>query len=952
MPIRIENNDCQWLISEAGKNLCFLDKIQGVDWALLNPPSSCAYVIKQGWRAEACQASFAGGKLSLDFAGQAGKAVLAVESHDGYFVFTVLSTEGDFDELAFLNIPTRLKAQADEPFSASVIALSLQANVEELPGPQTHLWSAAYRRFGFAGAQSGLVTAPFSEMREVMKRMVGNAPGVPHSPLCGPWALDAELPRRSNVFGCPSENNVQDWIGFCQQLGITAIEFSGAIDYGSYLPDPKVYPRGYASIKAVTDKLHDAGIIAGLHTMSFSIAKNCSWVTPIPDPRLAKERAYTLADDLSAEATEILLQEDPSELPELINYFIRRSMTLQIDDELIVFKGIRKAAPYAVLECQRGVHSTKAVAHRKGALAHHLKECWGCFAPDGDSTLYSEVAGRIAKCLTDCGFDFCYLDGLDGAHIIGGEEARWYYSAKFTFEVFKHLNGKPMMMEMATFHHHLWYVRSRMQAWDHCVRGHKKFTDLHVDSNDQARRMFLPLHLGWVGLFPWCNSEQEPTYWDDVEYMWSKALATDANFTLQCITPESLQQGSWLKDLAPSIKTYEELRQKGKVSNKIKAKLKELGKEYQLQQDPDGHWGFRPFQSTRHKIEAIDGQSNRWTYQNRFAKQPLSFRITALHSVAGYDSPEALTLVDFQQPGQFADPGATSNILNSGKIYQYPSSAPGVSSTVSPASQDGPARLCGRWNGNNKDSLDPVHTSAPDDRYSLLDHFEREYRLHQASWSSLVHYFPKSLDLSSRQALGVWIKGDGKGELANLILNSRSYGENHLQHYIPINFTGWRYFELVEPEWERLDDYSWPFERCQYGIYRSTSNFANTRGLFLWYNNIPAGDSVECLISPIKALPLLKQKIINPSLHLNGQFVSFPVEIEPGQYLECKTLDDCKLFDRNGDFLAKITPSNPLPILQNGANELTFDCASVPARPRAWVQIFSKDSNLLRLDEN
>lgn len=945
MAIRIENDYCQWLISEEGRNLHFLDKGQGIDWLLHNPPAACAYVKKDGWRADACRASYENNILALSFSGDAGKVEVSLEVHEGFFVFTVLRVEGDFDELAFINIPTHLKAQADEPFSASVIALNLQANVEELPGPQEHLWSAAYRRFGFQGAQSGLVTAPFTKMRDYMKEMVGQALGVPHSPLCGPWALDAELPRRTNIFGCPSESNVDGWIQFCQQLGISSIEFSGAIDYGSYLPDPKVYPRGYESVKAVTDKLHAAGIISGLHTMSFSIAKNCSWVTPLPDPRLAKERSYTLAAGIDVEATEILLEEDTSDLPELINYFIRRSMTLQIDDELIEFSGVRKCFPYAVLECRRGVHGTKAASHRQGVPVHHLKECWGCFAPDGDSTLYSEVAGRIATCLTDCGFDFCYLDGLDGAHIIGGEEARWYYSAKFTFEVFRQLS-KPMMMEMATFHHHLWYVRSRMQAWDHCVRGHKRFTDLHVYSNAQARRMFLPLHLGWVGLFPWVDSEYEPTYRDDVEYMWSKALASDANFTLQCINPDSMRQGAWLKDFAETIRTYEQLRQNNRVSSKVKAELKKPGNEFQLVQEHDGSWNFRPVQSARHKVEAIDGQSNRWSFRNRFNSQPLSFRITALNSVAAYDSPEAITLVDFQHQERFRDPGNTPNILNSGKIYSYPSSAPGLSSEICPAPPDGPASICGRWSGINQGLGDVVQTSAPDDRYSLLDHFEREHRLHQASWSSLVHHFPEPLDLTGHRALGLWVKGDGKGELANLILNSRAYGETHLQHYIPIDFTGWRYFELVEPEWERVDDYSWPFERCQYGIFRSTTNFANCRALFFWYNRIPSPGSVQCLLSPIKALPLLEQKITNPVLSVNGEEVVLPVELLPGQYLECNN-NYCRLFDKNGDFLGNVTAPNPLPELQSGDNDLQFICQTAPARTRAWISIFSDDGRLL-----
>ena len=42
-------------------------------------------------------------------------------------------------------------------------------------------------------------------------------------------------------------------------------------------------------------------------------------------------------------------------------------------------------------------------------------------------------------------------------------------------------------MEMSTFHHHLWCVRSRYCAWDHPNRSHKRFIDLHIAENENSR---------------------------------------------------------------------------------------------------------------------------------------------------------------------------------------------------------------------------------------------------------------------------------------------------------------------------------------------------------------------------------------------------------------------------------------------------------------------------------
>ena len=70
-------------------------------------------------------------------------------------------------------------------------------------------------------------------------------------------------------------------------------------------------------------------------------------------------------------------------------------------------------------------------------------------------------------------------------------------------------------------------------------------------------------------------------------------------------------------------------------------------------------------------------------------------------------------------------------------------------------------------------------------------------------------------------ALGVWICGDGKGELLNFQLNnSREYYTAWDDHYVDVNFTGWRYFELLlrERDAQRHQDYVWPYGgACEVG---------------------------------------------------------------------------------------------------------------------------------------
>ena len=741
--ITLENQHARWVIGSDGRNLQFIARQTQVNHIVKEPASKCAQIKTSERTYDASAASYSNGRLSIKFGPSEASAVIRVEIKPDYFVFEVESVSGDIDELAFINLPTTLPVKPDEPFSAGTLALNLQTNVEELPGPQRHLWAACYRRFGFIRAKAGLVACPYDDMRGALKDMAGNATGVPHSPLGGPWAMDSDQPYGSYLFGAPTEQTADSWIDLCRTTGFNQIDFIGSLNYGDYQPVPEKYPNGVRSVRAVIDKLHAAGIRAGLHTMSFSIDKRCAWVTPVPDPRLAKERTYTLGAGIGASETTVPLAEPTADLPKYTNYFIRRSMTFQIDDELIEYTHVIDAPLFGVSGCKRGAAGTKPAAHAKGTKAYHLKECWNCFLPDGDSTLFGEVANRISSVINQCDFDFTYLDGLDGAHVIGGEENRWHYGAKFVFEVFRNFK-RPIMMEMAAFHHHLWFVRSRMQAWDNAQRGHKRFIDIHCHSNEGCRRIFMPRHLGWSRVMAWGGAGQDVTFSDDVEYMWCKGLGNDAGYSLNSLRPDIYAKEPWLKHVLPIIKTYETLRHQKYFPETVKKKLRERGAEFTLRRASDGEWEFLPRQYVRHKVEATDGITNVWRSNNRFGRQPLKLRIQSLMAAEPYEASSNVILADFQKPGEFNDRSATEIILNSGKVYSYPAEAPGLTAEIRPSSSEVKvAGLSGCWTARNAGSAELVGSSSPDDAYSLFDHAEREYRPRRASWVRIGKILPE-----------------------------------------------------------------------------------------------------------------------------------------------------------------------------------------------------------------
>jgi hypothetical protein len=907
----LENQHVKYVIGANGANLQLIDKRDGKDYCGGNRASRFATIKKAGKPYGSSKVTWAEGRLTVEF-GQAGvTAVIAVKSEPQCFLLDVVSVSGEPEELGFVNLPLTLKGTPEEPLAACVLGLNLQTNVPQLPRPMSHLRAVCYAKFGLVGAKAAMIVCPPEKRRQVMQEVVSAAPDLPHSPIGGPWAMGPAINQGSYLFnfGNMSEDKVDDWIKLVKSLGMNQIDFHGgsSFRFGDCQPNPKTYPRGFESLKAVIDKLHAAGISAGLHTYAFFIAKTCPWVTPVPDSRLAKDATLTLAEDLPVEAKTVPVVESTAAMSAVTGFFVRNSVTLQIDDELITYTGVSKEVPYTFTGCRRGACGTKVARHVTGAKVHHLKECFGLFVPDPETTLLAEVAAKTAEAYNTCGFDMIYLDALDGEDVLGGAQNGWHYGSKFTFEICKRLN-KPALMEMSTFHHHLWYVRSRLGAWDHPNRSHKKFIDIHCEANEECRRMFLPAELGWWAVKTWTGAQGEPTFADDIEYLMSKGLGTDTGFALMGIDPDNISKIPALPRLAAIIKRYEDLRHSGKVPEAIKARLRVPGDEFTLTGSLETGWKFQPVQYAKHKVESAEPWSSTWKTVNKFDRQPVQLRIEALMAAGPYDAPNNAVVADFTSPADFA----------------VRASKPGVTADL-------------------ETSQEQVKAGAASGRLTA----SHKQATRVGTWTKIEKKFASPLNLNTQQALGVWVYGDGQGELLNIQLRSPSHLSHGIgDHYIPIDFTGWRYFELIEPEGERHADYQWPYGGI-YAIYRESVNFGQVETVGLWYNNLPVGKNATCYLSPIKALPLVKTKLVNPTISLGNATITFPVEIESGSYLEFTSMTDCKLYGPKGELTREVTPQGQMPTLERGENEIRFRCEG-PAgvNPRARVTVIGRGNPL------
>jgi hypothetical protein len=907
--IVFENDTFRWEVGGDGTNLRFIDKATGTDHCKHEPASFVAQVKKGGAVHNASAASYHHGRLSLEFGAADIRTELAVTLAKRHLLLEVAAVEGDgVEELSFVDVPLALAGNLDDPFTCCALALNLQTNVREIPGPSSRLRAMCYPKFGLVGAKVALLGSPAAQLRDVMKEVVSKAKDIPQSDIGGPWALDAEAGRGSYLFdfGQCTEKTVDDWVKLVKDLGLNQVDFhtGHSLRFGDCRPNPDLFPNGRDSVKAVIDKLHAAGISAGLHTYAFFIAKNTPYVTPVPDPRLGKGATFTLAGALSTEADAVPVTETTQNMSTTTGFFVRNSVTLQIDDELITYAGIAKEPPYAFTGCTRGAYGTTAAAHAQDAKVHHLKECFGLFTPDADSTLLAEVATNTADTFNACGFDMIYLDALDGEDILGGGANSWHYGSKFVFEIANRLN-RPALFEMSTFHHHLWYVRARMGAWDHPTRSHKRFIDIHAVGNQAGAKMYLPMNLGWWGVKTWNGARTEPTFPDDIEYLLGKCLGNGMGLSLMGVNPDNIGTVPAYQRLAPIFKQYEDLRHAGYFPETVKAELRKPGAEFTMEQSAEGNWQFRRAGYAKHKVCGLDGWSDTWTTTNSFEPQPLKLRIEALMTAGPYDAPDNIVIEAFGDPvGNYTDRAFQSGV--EGTL---------VSSTEQVKVGDASGRFAATSSHDNP----------------------------KAAWGKIGKVYEPVLDMSKHQAMGVWVHGDGQGELLNLQLKSPphiSHGTG--DHYIVVDFTGWRYFELLEHEGERIEEYSWPYGGA-YAIYREDVSFPNIDHFSLWCNNLPKAKEVTCYLSPVKALPVVSCTVRNPRITVAGKTITFPTDLESGQYIEFLSMTDCKLYGPQGELVKELTPEGDVPELAGGDSALAFSCDAPDdgLNPRARVTVIT-----------
>ncbi len=919
--IVLKNGSIEYALSAEGKNLSFLAKGLAKEY-LVGPGQQAAVTLKKGGRSYSpttcrfADSKIVGeGTLVAEFAEARATVTIRVRCAKRYLCFEIQSVDGPtVEEVSLLNLVLKTDqanamsgVASDAEFAIALRALNLQT-LGTVGGKPAWLSAAASRRHGLVGAKVGLAVGSVSEIRQVLKEMLEEERAT-RSPSGGPWALDAERNRGSYVFADVSEKNVDDWIALAKLGGIQQIHFIGwEQTLGHYAPRKDAFPRGLSGLKATVDRIHAAGLKAGMHTLTGAISPNDPWASPVPDPRLAKDATFTLAESIDGQSTAVRTTERPGDLDTIWAYSGRGNV-LQVGDELIQYDAIARTSPYGFTACHRGAFGTKILPHERGTPVHYLFVRYQTFQPDEDSTLVDDLATAIARVFNECGFDMIYQDGSEG--MAGGS----YGMARMREAIFKKL-GRDALVEASAWGHYEWAFHSRFGAWDYPNWGLKRFVDAHCRANEDFRRTaLLPGQLGWwVILGPERDHPAETP--DEFEYLCCKALAYDAPTSFEGVSVGGEPANSRQNEYMAMLGRYERLRLAGRCPAVLREKLKTEQADFHLIESADGSAEFVAIDYQAHKVTGLADGSDTWTVGNRHAAQPLKLRVEALYSVEPYDGPNGRILARLAAPGEFVAGEAADGVTQAFTLTAEPSKLGKSSGRYSAASTRGTP---------------------------------------QGAWSCVSKVFDPPLDLNQFDAIGVWVHGDGRGELLNLQLtNPTQFWPTLDEHYVKVDFQGWRYFELLarERDADQYADYVWPYQDVS-AVYRSPLIHDHVSALNLWFNCVPPRGEATCYLSPIKALRTIRTRLKNPTVTVGGKELVFPVTLESGCSLEFASATNCKMFDERGKLIQDVRMSGPKPILAVGNNLMKFRCeATAGPSPRAKITVLSTGESAGKIQEN
>jgi len=448
---------------------------------------------------------------------------------------------------------------------------------------------------------------------------------LPHPMIDGVWGKQNRKSTESYLIMSFGESNLQEAIAFTQQAGLNYLYHEGPFEtWGHFKLNSKEFPNNWLSLKACVEKAKAQHIKLGVHTLSNFITTNDPYVTPVPDKRLAKVGVSQLTENID-EATKEIAIKDPGFFDQFENNTLKAAV---VGNEIIRYTSISAAAPWKLLNCQRGAFGTQAMGHKvNDSIGKLMDHPYQVFL--GNHELDQEIAKTIARLFNETGLMQISFDGLEGCWSEGmGDYGKQLFTKTWFDDLKPELKGK-VINDASNPGHYFWHIYTRMNWGEPWYAGFRESQlQLRLKNQQFYRRNLMPSMLGWFSL-------KAETSIEDIEWMLARGAGFDAGFGLST-SIETIKKHGRKDEILNAIKLWENVRQHGLFTEAQKLKLQDTKNEFHLQVNASGGYDLVPVYNSYYIHEQKIKQPGEPTYSsfqfdNLSAAQPFAFIITMMN---------------------------------------------------------------------------------------------------------------------------------------------------------------------------------------------------------------------------------------------------------------------------------------------------------------------------------
>jgi hypothetical protein len=480
----------------------------------------------------------------------------------------------------------------------------------------------AYSDGGVIGSKIAIFGSTPATLLDVISE-IEVAEGLPHPLIKGEWAKTSPEATASYLIMPFDGGNLGEALQLTKKAGLKYLYHGGPFEtWGHFKLQQKSFPKNWESLKELVGKAEKQGVHLGVHTLSNFITTNDPYVTPVPDKRLAKVGASSLPEPVDKSAKEIPIA-DPMFFNQMKNNNLH---AVQVGDELIRYEKVTQQAPWKLLNCERGAFGTRAASHKKGApIAKLMDHGYKTFLSNAE--LSGEIARRLAEFCNATGIRQISFDGLEGNWASGmGQYARQLFVQTWYKHLKPELQGE-VINDASNPGHFFWHIFTRMNWGEPWYAGFRESqTQYRLMNQDYFDRNLMPNMLGWFALSP-------ETSVMDVEWLLARSAGFDAGFGLST-SFEALRNNGKSELLLSKIKNWEQARLNGAFEARQKKLMKDIKKEFTLQQAGENKWQLREALGKVYHLANTEKQPGEpvfhsLEFSNNFDEQPLQFLLSA-----------------------------------------------------------------------------------------------------------------------------------------------------------------------------------------------------------------------------------------------------------------------------------------------------------------------------------